>query len=182
MILQQHKIVFAGTMGAGKTEAIRSLSDVPILQTEAFNTDQSTHQKLQTTVGIDYGEIVLENGTTVGLYGTPGQSRFDFLWPLICKGAVGAVILIDHSCADPIAELENYIQTFQEYTNHIAIGITHADCNPNRSTHIYYDWLQQNNLFNPLFMIDARKKEDILLLIEALLTSIEINFNIAHSS
>lgn len=81
MILQQHKIVFAGTMGAGKTEAIRSLSDVPILQTEAFNTDQNTHQKLQTTVGIDYGEIVLENGTTVGLYGTPGQSRFDFLWP-----------------------------------------------------------------------------------------------------
>lgn len=25
MILQQHKIVFAGSMGAGKTEAIRSL-------------------------------------------------------------------------------------------------------------------------------------------------------------
>ncbi len=30
MILQQYKkIVFAGSMGAGKTEAIRSLSDIP---------------------------------------------------------------------------------------------------------------------------------------------------------
>ena len=36
MIIQQYKIVFAGTMGAGKTEAIRSLSDIPILLTEAL--------------------------------------------------------------------------------------------------------------------------------------------------
>ena len=28
MILQQYKIVFAGSMGAGKTAAIRSLSDI----------------------------------------------------------------------------------------------------------------------------------------------------------
>jgi signal recognition particle receptor subunit beta len=29
MILQRFKIVFAGGMGAGKTEAIRSLSEIP---------------------------------------------------------------------------------------------------------------------------------------------------------
>ena len=39
MILQQYKIVFAGSMGAGKTEAIRSLSDIPVLSTEALNTE-----------------------------------------------------------------------------------------------------------------------------------------------
>ena len=55
MILQQYKIVFAGSMGAGKTEAIRSLSEVPVLATEAFNTDSQAHNKMQTTVGIDYG-------------------------------------------------------------------------------------------------------------------------------
>ena len=57
MILQQYKIVFAGSMGAGKTEAIRSLSDIPVLSTEALNTDQERHSKLETTVGIDYGEV-----------------------------------------------------------------------------------------------------------------------------
>ena len=55
MILQQYKIVFAGSMGAGKTEAIKSLSEIPVLATEAFNTDQAAHEKQQTTVGIDYG-------------------------------------------------------------------------------------------------------------------------------
>lgn len=65
MILQQYKIVFAGSMGAGKTEAIRSLSDIPVLLTEAFNTDQTSHQKLETTVGIDYGEVTLEDGLKI---------------------------------------------------------------------------------------------------------------------
>lgn len=45
MILQQYKIVFAGSMGAGKTAAIRSLSDIPVLLTEALNTDDRSHSK-----------------------------------------------------------------------------------------------------------------------------------------
>lgn len=73
MILQQYKIVFAGTMGAGKTTAIQSISDIPVLCTEALNTDQHAHQKMLTTVGIDYGELTLEDGIKLGLYGTPGQ-------------------------------------------------------------------------------------------------------------
>ena len=31
MILQKYKIVFGGTMGAGKTEAIKSLSEINVL-------------------------------------------------------------------------------------------------------------------------------------------------------
>ena len=57
MILQQYKIVFGGTMGAGKSAAIKTLSDVAVISTEAVNTDTQAHSKLLTTVGIDYGEI-----------------------------------------------------------------------------------------------------------------------------
>lgn len=178
MILQQYKIVFAGTMGAGKTEAIRSLSDIPVLLTEAFNTDTQSHQKMETTVGIDYGEVTLEDGVKIGLYGTPGQSRFDFIWSVICKGAIGAIILIDHSIENPLHELESYLDTFQNYTDNIAIGITHTDLESKHSTNIYKNWLVQQELFSPLFFIDARKKEDVLLLLEALITSVEVNHNI----
>ncbi len=101
MILQRFKIVFAGGMGA----AIRSLSEIPVLQTEAFNTDAQRHTKLKTTVGIDYGEITLDENLTIGLYGTLGQRRFDFIWSAITKGAIGAVILIDHHSDNPIQEL-----------------------------------------------------------------------------
>lgn len=176
MILQQYKIVFAGSMGAGKTEAIRSLSDIPVLLTEALNTDQTSHQKLETTVGIDYGEVTLEDGLKIGLYGTPGQSRFDFIWPVICQGAIGAIILIDHNVNDPLCELESYLETFQNYTDNIAIGITHTDeITSSTNTAIYKDWLISQGLYSPLFFIDCRKKSDVLLLLEALITSIEVN-------
>ncbi|TCB67196.1 GTP-binding protein [Acinetobacter sp. ANC 4178] len=182
MILQRFKIVFAGGMGAGKTEAIKSLSDIPVLHTEAFNTDSQRHTKMETTVGIDYGEITLDENVTIGLYGTPGQSRFDFIWSAISKGAIGAVILIDHHSDNPIQELESYLETFQNFTDNIAIGITHTDLisENSKSTGIYKDWLLQNDLFSPLYFIDARKKDDVLLLLEALITSIEINSNIAN--
>lgn len=62
MILQQYKIVFGGTMGAGKSAAINALSDIPVVSTEAVNTDLDAHSKYLTTVGIDYGEISLEDG------------------------------------------------------------------------------------------------------------------------
>lgn len=182
MILQRFKIVFAGGMGAGKTEAIKSLSEIPVLQTEALNTDSARHVKLETTVGIDYGEITLDNNLKIGLYGTPGQSRFDFIWSAITKGAIGVVILIDHHTENPLLELESYLETFQNFTDNIAIGITHSDqlSEASKTTAIYKDWLIQNELFSPLFFIDARKKDDVLLLLEALITSIEINSNIAN--
>ena len=109
MILQQYKIVFGGTMGAGKSAAIQALSDIPVVTTEAVNTDTAAHHKFLTTVGIDYGEISLEDGTQIGLYGTPGQDRFDFMWSIVCKGAMGIVILIDHSQADRLKDLEFYL-------------------------------------------------------------------------
>ena len=41
---------------------------------------------MQTTVGIDYGEITLDDGVKIGLYGTPDNHAFDFIWPVICQG------------------------------------------------------------------------------------------------
>ena len=119
MILQQYKIVFGGTMGAGKSRAIKALSDIPVVSTEAVNTDLDAHSKYLTTVGIDYGEISLEDGTKIGLYGTPGQDRFDFMWTIVCKGAIGTVVLIDHSNPNRLKDLEFYLDAFQKYSNNI---------------------------------------------------------------
>lgn len=176
MIIQKYKIVFAGSMGAGKTEAIKSLSEVPVLATEAFNTDEHSHKKLNTTVGIDYGEVTLDDGNKVGLYGTPGQGRFDFMWGVICKGAIGTILLIDNSLQTPLEELDYYINTFKQYGDNIVIGITHIDDDLAKPTHQYRQWLLERQLNFPVFFIDARKKADVLLLLETLITALEIKY------
>lgn len=174
MILQQYKIVFGGTMGAGKSAAIQVLSDIPVVATEAVNTDTEAHAKLLTTVGIDYGEIHLEDGIKIGLYGTPGQDRFDFMWPLVCKGAIGTVILIDHTRPERLHDLEFYLNAFQAYGSNIVVGITHLDQQDDQMLKIYRDWMSIHGCRYPLFAADARQKDDVLLMIESLIASVEI--------
>ena len=174
MLLQKYKIVFGGTMGAGKSSAIQILSDIPVVSTEAVNTDIAAHTKALTTVGIDYGEIVLDDGATIGLYGTPGQERFNFMWSIVCKGAIGTVVLIDHSSVNRLKDLEFYLNSFKEYGDNIVIGITHLDEEKEQQLKIYRDWLNINKHNYPLFSVDARQKDDVLLMVEALIANVEV--------
>lgn len=172
--MQRLKIVFSGPMGAGKTQAISSLSDIPVVSTEVQNTDLDAHTKALTTVGMDYGELTLDGGTGIGLYGTPGQERFNFIWPILSQGALGVVILIDHSAVDPVADLAHYIKTFSNiYDGRIVVGVSQVDKMPEREFSIYRDWLAQNELNLPLFPVDMRKKDDVLLLVESIIASLE---------
>mgnify|MGYP003558980231 CR=1 FL=1 len=174
MLLHQYKIVFGGAMGAGKSSAIQCLSDIPVFSTEVLNTDLNAHQKELTTVGIDYGEISLDEDTKIGLYGTPGQERFDFMWPLLCKGAIGSIVLIDHSSHSAVMALEFYVNKFKSYTDNIVIGVTHVDENAAISADVYQQWLFKNKLQLPLFFVDARDKKDILLMVETLVSVLEV--------
>ncbi len=125
-------------------------------------------------MGIDYGEIHLEGDIKIGLYGTPGQERFDFMWPIVCKGAIGAVILIDHTRAERLQDLEFYLKAFQSYSENIVVGVTHLDEQDDQMLKIYRDWMAVRHCCYPLFAADARQKDDVLLMIESLIASVEI--------
>ena len=180
MIIQQYKIVFGGTMGAGKSRAIKALSEIDVLSTEALNTDLESHEKMLTTVGIDYGEITLDDGVKVGLYGTPGQERFEFIWAVICKGAIGTIVMIDHATENPLIDLDHYVQAFQPFGNNIVIAITHIDRKPERTLSIYRDWLKARELNYPLFFVDARQQDDVLLLVETLIANVEVHYGLVN--
>lgn len=172
--MQRLKIVFSGPMGAGKTQAISSLSDIDVVSTEAKNTDLDQHTKALTTVGMDYGELTLEGGTSIGLYGTPGQERFNFIWPILSQGALGVVILIDHSADNPIDDLDNYVNTFQKmYDGRIVVGVSQIDKKPEVAFDIYHKWLDEHNINIPVFPVDMRVKDDVLLLVESIISSLE---------
>ncbi|WP_394261203.1 ATP/GTP-binding protein [Moraxella boevrei] len=174
--MQRLKIVFSGPMGAGKTQAISSLSDIPVVSTEVKNTDLGTNAKLLTTVGMDYGELTLEGGMSIGLYGTPGQERFNFIWPILSQGALGVIILIDHSAIDPIGDLANYLETFAKiYDGRIVVGVSQVDKKPELDFGIYREWLDKQGKNLPVFPVDMRKREDVLLLVDTIISSLELS-------
>jgi uncharacterized protein len=167
------KLLFAGPTGAGKTTAIAAISDFPPISTDVAATDEVADLKEATTVAMDYGEITLAQGQKVFLYGTPGQERFDFMWKILANNSLGLIILLDNSSRDPLADLEIYVDHFRELINRAAgvVGVTRSETGPLLSA--YFNLLERKGCLMPVLEVDARRKQDVLCLLDAFLSVLE---------
>lgn len=176
--MPEHVILFAGPMGAGKTTAIRSISEIEVVSTEADNTDRASFDKPTTTVALDYGEIVLSDVEKVRLYGIPGQRRFEFMWRILAERAVGMVLLVDHRALDPVADMIEYLDEFAALLDRggVVIGVTRVEEAPHRSIGDYARALGalRPGEIVPVLPLDPRVAGDVRLALMTLVASIEM--------
>jgi hypothetical protein len=169
------KFVFTGSVGAGKTCAIRTISEIDPVSTDVKSSEKEVlRHKQTTTVAMDYGYITLENGERVYLYGTPGQRRFDFMCHILTKGALGLVILINNEMDDPLDELDYYLNLNAAFLleNPAIIGVTHFDVKNTPSIEDYYMALDERGDAWPVVRVDAREQEDISILLHVLIAAL----------
>lgn len=170
------KFVFTGSVGAGKTCAIRSISEIDPVTTDVKSTEAAVlKRKSTTTVAMDYGYLTLENNKRLCLYGTPGQRRFDFMSHILTKGALGLIILIDNSHEEPMAELDYYLNLNAAFLleNPAVIGITHMDKVESPDIEDYYNVLNERGDEWAVIRVDAREKDDINILLHVLVATLE---------
>ncbi|MGJ7554714.1 GTP-binding protein [Variovorax sp. RB3P1] len=163
----EHKILFTGTMGAGKTTAIGAVSEIPPVSTDVRNSDTSV-AKATTTVGLDYGE-------KLRLYGTPGQMRFDFMWRILARGALGVVVLIDNSRPDPLADLDVYLDGFAELIAQTAcvVAVGRMEAHPQPDIDAYARRMQARGVLCPVLAANVTDPRQVVQLLELLLLQLE---------
>lgn len=173
--MANYKIIFTGPVGAGKTTAITSISDVAPISTDASASDMTRQRKSATTVAMDYGILKLDKGETLHLYGTPGQERFDFMWEILTEGGIGLVLLLDNSRTDPFQDLRFFLGAFRDFIEQtgLVIGVTQMDVSTRPAIKDYHRQLIATGLKPPVFAVDARVREDVSLLVQALLFSMD---------
>lgn len=123
------RLVVTGPVGAGKSTFIRTVSEIDVIDTDRQATDGTADLKPKTTVAFDFGRLQFASEMALHLYGTPGQSRFDFMWDILIRQAQAYVLLVpahrpgEFRYARQIANFMN-----QRRQIPMIVGLTHADC------------------------------------------------------
>lgn len=174
--MSDYKIIFTGPTGAGKSTAIAALSDIPPVRTEAKSKETVGYVgKTGITVALDYGLLKLSDHDKVHLFGTPGQERFDFMWEILTEGGLGLILLINNTRPDPLQDMDFFLKAFRDFIKKtkLAVGITRMDLQAKPTLEDFHQKLREHGLNPPLFVIDARAKNDVALLLQALLYSLD---------
>jgi uncharacterized protein len=123
------RLVVTGPVGSGKSTFIRSVSEIPVVDTDRRATDECVDLKPKTTVAFDFGRLQFGSEMALHLYGTPGQSRFDFMWDILIRQAHAYVLLV---AAHRPGEFR-YARRIASFMNRrrqipMIVGLTHTDC------------------------------------------------------
>ena len=114
--MQTVKMVVTGPFSAGKTEFIRSVSEIDVVSTERkISSAREKTVKESTTVAMDFGRITVDDDLVLYLFGTPGQRRFDFMWEILSEGMLGFVVMVDSTRPETFREARSILETFRAY-------------------------------------------------------------------
>ena len=113
--MQTVKMVITGPFNAGKTEFIRTISEIDVVSTERKVSDATSRVKKETTVAMDFGRISVDEDLVLYLFGTPGQKRFDFMWEILSEGMLGFVVLVDSVRPETFREARRILDIFRNY-------------------------------------------------------------------
>ena len=179
-----HKIVFMGAPGSGKTTCIRALSEIPPVSTEVPCTDALRDLKETTTVALDYGELQIDGGGRVLLYGLPGQERFSYMFDVVRAGLLGAIVLVDATRATAVAELSQTLACHRGDLRRMpfVVALNKGEDAAEAIAERCRDALRGYGLTAPVMAVDARRREDIAHLIELLLVILEFGFGFERDS
>ena len=163
-----HQVVFVGPLGVGKTTALRAISDIPVTSTEADSSEIAQlgpTAKTTTTVGFDYGEWAFEDGTRVGLFGVPGQERFNAMWDALLPQSSAVVLWLYGDHANALAECRFWLDALaaRQAVTRLAVALTRLPPHtPDARLDPYRTLTSRYHPLAPVITADPRAPGDVV--------------------
>ena len=160
----RYRVLFAGPVGAGKTTAIRALSDVPPVDTDVPMTLTRGDGKTTTTVGLDFGTWRPAPGVTVALIGIPGQQRFAAARQRTAVAGTRVLLWLRADRDTLVADAAEWLGVFAGEEHRVAIAISHDAGRPLREIRrTLADVLQHHGIpLTRVLLADARDRDDVM--------------------
>ena len=165
------KILITGPFGSGKTTFIKFVSDEQFSGNDVPTTGDLKQYKAMTTVGMDFGITHIDDELDVHLFGTPGQARFNFMWKIMSKGALGTIFLVDGASERALTEAKEMLKVYRDMDDmKLVVGVSKQDLPEAKSLHDISEQLELGDI--SMFAIDAREESDARFLIMSLLQEV----------
>jgi small GTP-binding protein len=114
MMPNTYKVLVTGPFNSGKTTFISTISDIDVVTTEKKITTEDRGIKNETTVAMDYGRVEVD-GRVLHLSGTPGQTRFNFMWDILAREMNAFVVLVDSTDRPSFPDAAELIGLFSSF-------------------------------------------------------------------
>lgn len=114
--MASYKLVVTGPFNSGKTEFVKTASDIPVILTEKNITTEDRGIKAQTTVAMDFGRVTLGDDV-IHLFGTPGQTRFQFMWEILASEMNAFIVLVDSTDKPSFPDAAELIRQFSSFVD-----------------------------------------------------------------
>jgi len=170
--MQSVKVVVTGPFNAGKTTFIKAVSEITVLSTERQVSEAASEGSGETTVAMDFGRITVSDDVVLYLFGTPGQSRFSFMWETLSEGMLGFVLIVDAMEPDTFEDARNMISFFTDMSD-VPFVVAANKVAPNdlaELQHVRADLGLDDKV--PLLPIDARDRASVKSVLLGLLYEI----------
>ncbi|MEV8250101.1 hypothetical protein AB0O87_04130 [Microbacterium sp. NPDC076768] len=162
------RLIFAGPVGAGKTTAVRALSDVAPVDTDVpispGSPEYGDGDKKTTTVGLDYGHWSPTPDISVALVGVPGQDRFASARRSPSSADTRILLWLRADRGDIVADADAWITRFDGDRHRIVVAVSHCSSDAfHTALGSLAEVLQRHAIPETrVFAADARDRESVL--------------------
>jgi len=93
----------------------------------------------------------------------------------LVNGGIGLILLLDNTRADPFQDMKFFLDAFDSFISqtNVSIGVTQMDISTTPTIEDYHLQLKALGINTPVFSVDARVKNDVSVLVQSLLFSLD---------